>query len=366
MSMDFPYPNWKPARLYLVFDLSNTTRDHFFRILDTIKFFSGSMDVLTAFQKADEEMQAATTGGISATDDPLLRELCMVIAFRRNAIRNAGHGEYRSRKVPATLMDLIKFLVEVGPPPVQTEQTKFLREYLNSGEHMLGLPLGVMAALIRHGWSIPPGGEVFPRLCYLRCKDDGDTDEGRRELFDAIASNKVYFTKTNKRSILSYLAQWGKPSMMEYALKTIDLNEFDEGEVVRLLSIASAWNKIDMVEFILDLGRDPNAVVDRHRSNTALHGAVDQRDAEKAKLLLDRGAKMVPDWYGKKTPLARARELDGHDGWRAGEVAALVKIFEDWLTERGLPFDHADEPNIVVVNPEVESDEPKSGEKVKS
>lgn len=299
-----------------------SAESHIFALLELARKERGPHAVGN-FRTADAKL--LSTKGISAIATPVLRELLISAAYR------------------AVNTDLLPFLALSGPPGA-AQQTDQIRNWIDvggdTGARPPELPRSVEAALIRGKWCHPETKTWEIDLLTRCCKPEGD-DDGAKELFDAHVEVGFFKGGRNTSRALVMFAGAESAVMRQYALERIQLASVPKGHVKEAL-FAAVRRGAEAVKMVLDIGADPNMV---SGGQAPLHLAIQAGDEEMVKLLLERGAKMVPNGQGQ-TPLLLAEKMQKD---RAGnnESAAVVKLLEDWLETRGLPRNHADGPKPV-------------------
>jgi hypothetical protein len=298
---------------------------------------SRSSSVQFALIEADAAMHAAT--GISAVASAPLRALLLLIAHRTWEL-------HPHRPCPGH-EDLIKQLALAGPPD-NFEASVAVRDYIAACAG--GGPFlrrDVEAALIRGRWRDP---SVRGLLSLGHCPQrQAEPDEaGAVELLDALGHVGFLTSRDDRAQVLRAVACRGTPELMAEALRRIPLDSVSKRQLSLVLPAAAEGGagRAAMLTLLLDSGLDPNMVNFRRPSSAgprnalALHNAVQCGDGEMVEVLLQRGAKMVPDVDGV-TPLQMAE--------RRSQLAGMpiVMALRAWLDERGLPWDHVDEPTVV-------------------
>jgi ankyrin repeat protein len=97
------------------------------------------------------------------------------------------------------------------------------------------------------------------------------------------------------------------------------------GPGLMLLHLAARYNRVDLVNFLLDQGADIQAQAPGYRNNTPLHLAAWQNHGEMVKLLVSRGADInARSGLDHLTPLEFAEKPQG-DGMVRTEVIQVLK-----------------------------------------
>jgi len=292
---------------------------HIFALLELARKERGP-NAVAHFRAADARMLSVK--GISAIATPVLRELLISAAYR------------------AVNKDLIPFLALSGPPGT-AQETYQIRNWIDvggeTGARPPELPRSVEAALIRGGWCNAETKTWEIDLLTRCCNPEGDED-GAKELFDAHVEVGFFKRGRNTSRALVMFAGAESAVMRQYALERTPLASVPKGHVNRAL-LSAVRRGAGAVKTMLDIGADPNMVSE---GQAALHLAIQVGDEETVKLLLERGAQMVPDGQGQ-TPLLLAEKMQKERAGNNGS-AAIAKPLEDWLEARGLPRDHADVP----------------------
>lgn len=82
----------------------------------------------------------------------------------------------------------------------------------------------------------------------------------------------------------------GLEELKKCGLNPDNINEKDEESKFTPLAYACMWSKdVTCIEYLLDLGADPNCVCGWQEDTTPLHKAAQESSAEVLKLLIDRG-----------------------------------------------------------------------------
>jgi hypothetical protein len=290
-------------------------------------------DAVANLKAADAAMISAV--GISAIASPLLRELLLSTAHR------------------ASNTDLVVHLATAGPPSTAKE-THLLRACLDRGSEvgMVGpaLPRAVEAALVKGRWYRPET-PTWSMDLVSRCCEVGDDEAGAKELFDALVEAGFFASEKQRARALVLLASGGSADMMEHALAKVPLASVSKRHASEVLCAAVGVGAA-RVRMVLNQGVDPN-VASRWdmpgkpwAEGLALHMAVQSGNEQVVKLLLEHGAKMVPNGQGQ-SPLVIAEARLAQEEGTDTERAEIICLLEAWLETRKLPRDHEDMPTFV-------------------
>ncbi|KAK0641796.1 hypothetical protein B0T16DRAFT_394019 [Cercophora newfieldiana] len=331
----------------LVFDLAPKTQSHFLRLLNLLlrkrensparnSTVIPSSPSVSALQAADEEMFSQT--GISAIGNACLRQVLVLVALRGAVVDASAYDA------------VVRYLAESGEPPERPSLS------FEIDQNMAALPISTEAALVRKGWWTPRGFHASNYGLWRLWGRTNETEETWKELFDAMVQAGYfhgdewkYTREAMKRSVVKRVAEVGAVGLMEYVLDALPLGEMDKGVECDLLC-AAVSNGVEMMEFLLDRGLDPNLVDDRVSSyrgwpsTTALHVAVESGKAEVVKLLLERGVKMI-EMYGSSPLQLASRQVDREPARETRKE--VLQLLESCLRERGLPLNHVDKPTFL-------------------
>lgn len=209
-----------------------------------------------------------------------------------------------------------------------------------------------------------------------------DVRLGEREMVDVLREIGVLEDAGTRAETLKLVATYATKELMRYVMVesgAVPVGSVSKRGLCWVLPAVVTWgrsvrscisagilsqggNGVDLLRFLLDVRGedgmtrvfDPNMVVSktpddsRATNPTALHSAIRCRNVNVARVLLEEGATMVPDFYGV-TPLAFAKNMRDEKGAEGDQMRSdeIVKLLEAWLEERGFPWHHVDEPIVV-------------------
>lgn len=186
---------------------------HIFDLLALCR--SQDPSVLTTFVSTDSNMLAAT--GVSATTSPALREVMLLATHRTWEL-------HELRPTPGH-EDLIKHIVEGGPPSAAPE-TAPLREALASGG--AGGPFlrrDVEAAMIRGGWRRP---EVRGLQSLRRQAHGAEEEHGAKELVDALVGVGFLATRERREEAIRAAEACGSSTVMDHVRSAVSVEAASE------------------------------------------------------------------------------------------------------------------------------------------